>query len=233
MASSAENVSIWWRHHAYHCCALCKISKRFNDLCYERTRFIFSVMFCDTSYVKTRPRYSILYLRLVNSTQPYQSSLMTARLGLSNKKTNCFIISLFWCWECNHKFDILNPCCVLRHDGVIKWNGNSPVTNEFLSQMAVTQSFVGFFDLRLKIRLNKQSCRRWFETPSHTLWRHCNVNANEFNLACHLGDHYSTYCPCALSLTHWGRDKMTAILQPTLTNAFSWMKIFEFRLKFH
>ena len=43
MASNAENVSIWWRHHAYHCCALCKISKRFNDqnLCYERTRFIF------------------------------------------------------------------------------------------------------------------------------------------------------------------------------------------------
>ena len=34
-------------------------------------------------------------------------------------------------------------------------------------------------------------------------------------------------------LTHWGRDKMTAFSQTTLSNAFSWMKILEFRLKFH
>ena len=34
-------------------------------------------------------------------------------------------------------------------------------------------------------------------------------------------------------LTHWGRDKMDAISQTTFSNAFSWMKIFEFRLKFH
>ena len=34
-------------------------------------------------------------------------------------------------------------------------------------------------------------------------------------------------------LTHWGRDKMAAISQTTFSNPFSWMKIFEFRLKFH
>ena len=34
-------------------------------------------------------------------------------------------------------------------------------------------------------------------------------------------------------LTHWGRDKMDAISQTTLTNAFSWTKISEFRLKIH
>ena len=34
-------------------------------------------------------------------------------------------------------------------------------------------------------------------------------------------------------LTHWGRDKMAAISQTTLSNAFSWIKILEFRLKFH
>ena len=34
-------------------------------------------------------------------------------------------------------------------------------------------------------------------------------------------------------LTHWGRDKMAAISQTTLSNAFSWKKILEFRLKFH
>ena len=36
-------------------------------------------------------------------------------------------------------------------------------------------SFDVFFDLRLKKRLSKQSWRRWFETQSCSLWRHCNV----------------------------------------------------------
>ena len=34
-------------------------------------------------------------------------------------------------------------------------------------------------------------------------------------------------------LTHWGREKMAAISQTTFSNAFSWMKMDEFRLKFH
>ena len=34
-------------------------------------------------------------------------------------------------------------------------------------------------------------------------------------------------------LTHWGQDKIDAILQTTFSNAISWMKMFEFRLKFH
>ena len=53
--------------------------------------------------------------------------------------------------------------------------GNSPVTAEFPSQMPVTGNFDVFFDLRLNKRLNKQSRRRWFETPSRSSWRHCNA----------------------------------------------------------
>ena len=34
-------------------------------------------------------------------------------------------------------------------------------------------------------------------------------------------------------LTHWGRDKMAAVFQTTLSNAFSWMKMLQLRLKFH
>ena len=34
-------------------------------------------------------------------------------------------------------------------------------------------------------------------------------------------------------LTHWDRDKMVAIFQTTFSNAFSWMKMYEFRLRFH
>ena len=36
-----------------------------------------------------------------------------------------------------------------------------------------------------------------------------------------------------ISLTHWGRDDMDAITQTTFLSAFFWMKMFEFRLKFH
>ena len=38
---------------------------------------------------------------------------------------------------------------------------------------------------------------------------------------------------CMLLVTHWGREKMAAISQTTLPNAFSWMKILEFWLNFH
>ena len=34
-------------------------------------------------------------------------------------------------------------------------------------------------------------------------------------------------------LTHWGRDKMAAVSQTMFSNAFSWMKMYAFRLKFH
>ena len=34
-------------------------------------------------------------------------------------------------------------------------------------------------------------------------------------------------------LTHWGLDKVVAILQTKLSNTFSWMKILEFWLNFH
>ena len=52
--------------------------------------------------------------------------------------------------------------------------GNSPVTGEFPSQRPVMRSFGGFFDLRLNKRLSKQSWGWWLETPSSSLWRHCN-----------------------------------------------------------
>ena len=48
-------------------------------------------------------------------------------------------------------------------------------------------------------------------------------NARQFRLHFHFVD---------TLLTHWGRDKMSAISQTTLSNAFSWLKMLEFRLKF-
>ena len=46
--------------------------------------------------------------------------------------------------------------------------------------------------------------------------------------------HRQKACRNVLSrdLTHWGRDKMDGISQTTFSSAFSWMKMFEFQLKF-
>ena len=73
-------------------------------------------------------------------------------------------------------------------------------------------------------RLSKQSWGWWFETSSSPLWRHRNgfrdpVRGNE--------THHKH------RLTHWGPDKMAAVSETTFSNAFSWMKMIEYRLKFH
>ena len=53
--------------------------------------------------------------------------------------------------------------------------GNSPVTGEFPSQRPVMWSFDVFLDLWLNEQFSKQSWGWWFETPTRSLWRHCNA----------------------------------------------------------
>ena len=53
------------------------------------------------------------------------------------------------------------------------------------TQRPVTRSFDVFFDLRLNKRLSKQSWGWWLETPSRSLWRHCNAIAFYFHLLGH------------------------------------------------
>ena len=64
--------------------------------------------------------------------------------------------------------------------------GNSPVTGEFPAQRPETRRFAVFFDLRLNKRLSKQSRGWWFETPSCSLWRHCNVSFKKIECAMRL-----------------------------------------------
>ena len=54
--------------------------------------------------------------------------------------------------------------------------GNSPVTGEFPTQRPVLRSFDIFFELSLIKRLSEQSRRRWFGTPSRSLWRQRNAH---------------------------------------------------------
>ena len=59
--------------------------------------------------------------------------------------------------------------------------GNSPVTAEFRSQRPVTRSFDIFFDLDRTKRLNIESKRWWFETPSRPFGRHRYDNYSRFH----------------------------------------------------
>ena len=75
----------------------------------------------------------------------------------------------------------------MPHDDVIKWK-HFPrdwpfvrVIHRSPSKRPVTRSFDVFFYLRLNKQLSELSRRRWFETPSHPLWRHCNTKRQGFN----------------------------------------------------
>ena len=81
--------------------------------------------------------------------------------------------------------------------------GNSPVPGEFPAQRPVTRGFDVFFDLRPDKRLSKQSRARWFEMPSHSLWRHRNVNT----LAS--GKYYSNFKSIIFKLNIWNRSLST------------------------
>ena len=72
---------------------------------------------------------------------------------------------LLWIWW-RHQMEAFSALLTLCA-------GNSPITSEFHAQRPVTRSFDVFFDLRPNKRLSKQSWGWWFETPSRSLWRHC------------------------------------------------------------
>ena len=42
-----------------------------------------------------------------------------------------------------------------------------------------------------------------------------------------------SYLPWVNMLKHWGQHKIAAISQTTFSNAFAWMTMYEFQLKFH
>ena len=84
----------------------------------------------------------------------------------------CFLWSApeqspWWCHQME-TFSVLLALCAR----------NSRVTSEFPSQRPVMQSFDVFCDLCLNKCLSKQPRRCWFETPSCSLWLHCDDYLN-------------------------------------------------------
>ena len=61
-----------------------------------------------------------------------------------------------------------------------------------------------------------------------------NVNKTRLYQATAIHNPFSILLRVGFSqLPHWGRDKMAIIFQTTFSNAFSWMKMNQFRLRFH
>ena len=79
-----------------------------------------------------------------------------------------------------HTHPSWRECCMMTSSNVIIFRVTGPLWGESIGDRwipltkARTRSFDVFFDLYLKKPLNKQSRRRWFETPLRSLWRHCN-----------------------------------------------------------
>ena len=95
-----------------------------------------------------------------------------------------FLVSL---WMPNHLVSLYRHT-INRDYGIAWWRYQmeaffrvaSPVCEEFTDHRwiphtkASARSFDILFDLSLIKRLSKQSWGWWFETPSRSLWRHCN-----------------------------------------------------------
>ena len=90
----------------------------------------------------------------------------------NKRQSVCIIIGIYpnpwWSHQMETFYALLGLCA-----------GNLPVIGEFPSQRPLTRSFDVFFDIRLNKRLSEQSWGWWFETPSRSFWRNCNVVLNE------------------------------------------------------
>ena len=81
--------------------------------------------------------------------------------------------------KCNwkHRLQISDIVSWWRHQMKTFCRVTSPLWGESTGLLTMTSDVElwCFFDLRLYKRLSKYSDRRWFEVPSRSLWRHCNV----------------------------------------------------------
>ena len=100
----------------------------------------------------------------------YQRVYMLDRLTITLSVTDSLIMSMLLITVSWWHYQMETFSASLAH-----FAGNSSVTGEFPLKRPVTRSFDVFFDLRLNKRLSKQSICRWFETPSRSSRRHCNV----------------------------------------------------------
>ena len=87
------------------------------------------------------------------------------------------------------------------------------------------------FELMITDRLTELKYQCGFLCHDNSVSGCINCKCKQFHAGCMDTQIIIKLWKCLL--THWGWDKMAAISQTTLSNAFSWMKILEFRFRFH
>ena len=118
----------------------------------------------------------VVYPHSVTIMRSYVVSLAVTLIKLLNEQWSCRSFETpwrlckllsynvdFWAWW-RHPMETFSASLALCA-------GNSPVSGEFPAQRPVTWSFDVLFDMRPNKRLSKQWRRRWFETPSRSLWQ--------------------------------------------------------------
>ena len=129
---------------------------------------------------------------------------------------------------------------------IVSGNGLAPVRHQ-----AITETND---DLLAGGHLGTKLCGNWIKTWKIYLknlhWKFClwddvvigmtwEIHHNNINSSCAQKHLISGYIICHTlghtyhGLTHWSRDKMAAISQTTFSNAFSWLKMFEYWWNFH
>ena len=121
--------------------------------------------------------------------------------------------AMIWMIDIERSFEVNTCVCTMRSVGPVLINS---VSNLYIGHLTVYLQSSGARQKQFSI-----STKHALDIPcSESLL----IGFNQ--VWCSIVAHLSL-------LTHWGWDKMEAISQKTLSNAFSLMKILEFRLKIH
>ena len=128
-----------------------------------------------------------------------QEKFCKTKYALSGNKTNWSFIhgpqgeeAVFWWWR--HQMEIFSALLAFCMRGIHR----SPVNSPHKGQWRGAQMF--FFYMRLNKRLTKQSCGWRFETPSRSVWRHCNIKYVIFNKHFVVRDIYQMVWEIALGM---------------------------------
>ena len=125
-----------------------------------------------------------MYSKCIKQSIAYDTSsiMSVANVIVATNLPDHFVVFLLLCGSCVVAVFVM-VLTGTKHDDIIKWKHFPrywPFVREidrwpWISQTKASDAKLWcIFDLRLNKRLSKQSRRRWFDTPSYSLWRHCN-----------------------------------------------------------
>ena len=117
-----------------------------------------------------------IYLSYINySKQTHHTHIYVLSFrGYISLESNMAYVGHIWFLDICQVWLMANFMMASSNGNIFRVTG--PLCGEFTgTQRPVTRSFDVFFDLRLNKRWSKQPWDWWFETPSWSLWRQCNV----------------------------------------------------------